>query len=74
MKDYIIDLKVYNTVPQEEIGIQVPLEYLHNGKLPIGIHQVVLTTTEELLEAFVEKPCHSGDIKILGVHGKENSK
>lgn len=66
--EYIIDLKVYNPIPQEELGIIVPLEILQNGKIPKGIHQIILETTEALLDQFQEKTFENPDVKVLGVH------
>jgi hypothetical protein len=66
MKDYIIDMKFYNSVPEDEIGIQMPMDIVVNGKVRPGIYPIVINTTERLLDELMEK-IHP-DIKILGVH------
>lgn len=67
-RDYVIDMKVFNSVPQEEIQLMFPLETLENGKIPIGLHQLVLNTTEQKLDAFLESTFTHSDIKVLGIH------
>lgn len=67
-KDYIIDMRVFNSVCEEEIPIMVPLSMVTNGKVSPGIYQVVLNTTERLLDEFAEKTFNHPDLKILGVH------
>lgn len=68
--NYLIDMKVYNSIPQEEISVMVPLSILSHGNIPIGFHRMELDTTEELLEQFVDKCNQNSDIKIIGVHFK----
>jgi hypothetical protein len=68
MKDYIIDMKVFNNVPQEEIMLIVPLEQLQNGKLSPGTYQFACNTTERLLDQFLESTFTNADIKVLGIH------
>ena len=67
-KNYVIDLKVYNSVPQEELAFIMPMETLRNGNVPAGIHHVVLNTTERLLDELMEKTFEHPDLKILGIH------
>lgn len=67
-KDYVIDMRVFNNVPQEEIGLIVPLELLQNGKVPPGVHQMFWCTTERLLDEFLEMTFTHPDLKVLGIH------
>jgi len=72
--DYIIDLKVYNSTPPQELGINIPFELLRHGNIPVGIHQIIiLDTTEELLDQLQEKTFENPDVKILGIHRLELS-
>lgn len=68
MTDYLIDLKVFNSVPEEEIGVMMPLNMVVNGKVRPGVYQIVLNTTEALLDQLQEKTFEHPDLKILGVH------
>lgn len=72
--DYIIDLKVYNSTPPQELGIDLPVELLRHGNIPVGVHQIiVLNTTEEALDQIQEKAFENPDVKILGIHRVELS-
>ena len=68
MKTFLIDMKAYAQIAQEEIGVVVPKEMLKDGKLPPGIHRIVWETSQDNLEAFVDKTFQNGDLKIIGVH------
>ena len=68
-KNYAIDLKFYATVPQDEVGLRIPIERMVNGNIPIGIHQLIWEdASEHDLDMFMEKTFTNPDIKILGVH------
>lgn len=72
--DYIIDVKVYNSVPPQELGIALPVELLRHGNIPVGVHQIIiLDITEEYLDQLQEKTFEHPDVKILGIHRVELS-
>lgn len=66
--EYIIDLKVYSLIPQSELGLDLPSDQLRNGKIPVGVHQIILNTTEEQLDQLQAKAFENSDVKILGIH------
>jgi len=68
MKDYVLDLKVFNSIPWEELPFKMPLDRLSYGNIPIGVHSIILNTTESQLDQLAEKLFEHSDVKLLGVH------
>jgi len=68
MNDYILSLKVYNSIPWDELPFKMPFDQVTNGNIPIGVHSIVLTTTEGQLDLLAEKLFEHPDVKLLGVH------
>ena len=67
-RDYIIDMKFFCSVPQEEIAIAMPPEMISYGCIKPGIHQVILNATKQLLDDILESTFTHPDIKVLGIH------
>jgi len=67
-KDYVLDLKVFNSIPWEELPFKMPLDRLSYGNITIGIHSIVLKMTGEQLDQIAEQLFEHPDVKLLGVH------
>lgn len=63
---YLVELRVYNMVPQEEFLYDVR-EILTNGVLTRGRHQYYAVFTEDEMEAFAEYVATQSDIKLIGI-------
>jgi hypothetical protein len=66
--DWIIDLKVYASILEEEFPLDC-CDIVNNGVIPPGTHQLIVRGfSEQNIDDLTEKVAALDSIKILGVH------
>lgn len=63
---YILDLKVYQRVPDKELPMRFPDRVFADGYLRIGYHQVNIECDEQEMDKFMTYAAGQADFKILG--------